>query len=151
MRKPKHIHIPDNSSPLQEKFINCIMRQGKKSIARHIFNESLKIIGKKTNNDPEKIFKTAIDKVKPQMEVKPKRVGGAVYQIPREVKPDRQTALAFRWIIRAAREKKGSIMAQKLANEIIDAFNETGAAMKKREDTHRMADANKAFAHLARF
>ncbi|MBI2634436.1 30S ribosomal protein S7 [Candidatus Peregrinibacteria bacterium] len=151
MSKPKHAHIPENSSPVQEKFINCIMQAGKKSTARQIFNETLKIISKKTSGDPEKIFRTAIEKVKPQMEVKPKRVGGAVYQVPREVKPERQTALAFRWLIGAARNKKGSPMSQKLANEIIDAYNEQGAAMKKKEDTHRMAEANKAFAHLARF
>lgn len=144
-------YIPEESSPIQEKFINYLMMGGKKSTARKIFNETLKLISKKTSGDPEKIFKLAIDKVKPQMEVKPKRIGGAVYQVPREVKPDRQIALALRWIIGTTRAKKGSPMAQKLANELIDASNEQGAAIKKKEDTHRMADANKAFAHLARY
>lgn len=143
--------IPTESSPLQEKFINYIMLRGKKSVARTIFNETLKIVAKKTSGDPEKIFRTAIENIKPQMEVKPKRIGGAVYQVPREVKPDRQVALAFRWLIGAARDKKGAPMAQKLANELVDASNEQGSAFKKKEDTHRMADANKAFAHLARY
>lgn len=143
--------MPETSSPLQEKFINYIMLAGKKSIARRIFNDTLKIISKKTSADPEKIFKTAIDNIKPQLEVKAKRIGGAVYQIPMEVKQGRQLALSFRWLISAARGKKGSPMATKLAGEIIDASNEQGAAFKKKEDTHRMAQANKAFAHLARY
>ena len=145
------IYIPENSSPLQEKFINYIMLAGKKSVARRIFNDTLKLVSKKTSGDPEKLFRQAIDKVKPLMEVKPKRIGGAVYQIPREVKPDRQITLAFRWIIDGARKKKGASMSQKLAQEIIDAGNEQGSAIKKKEDTHRMADANKAFAHLAKY
>lgn len=149
--KQKVKYIPEESSPLQEKFINYVMLEGKKSIARRIFNETLKIISKKTSADPEKIFKTAIANVKPQMEVRPKRIGGAVYQVPREVKPERQLALAFRWIINAARSKKGAPMAQKLAGEIVDASNETGSAIKKKEDTHRMAQANKAFAHFAKY
>lgn len=151
MPRPKATFIPEESSPLQEKFINYVMLQGKKSVARNIFNDCLKIVGKKTSGDPEKIFKAAIDNIKPQMEVKAKRIGGAVYQVPREVKPDRQMSLAFRWIIGAARGKKGASMPQKLANEIIDASNEQGIAFKKREDTHRMAEANKAFAHLAKY
>lgn len=149
--KKRILHIPENSSPMQEKFINYIMLAGKKSIARKILTETLKIISKKTNSDPEKIFKTALDNVKPQIEVKPKRIGGAVYQIPREVKPDRQLALACRWLIGGARGKKGSPMSQKLANELIDASNNTGAAIKKKDDTVRMAEANKAFAHLAKY
>lgn len=149
--KKRILHIPENSSPMQEKFINYIMLAGKKSIARKILSETLKIISKKTNSDPEKIFKTALDNVKPQIEVKPKRIGGAVYQIPREVKPDRQLALACRWLIGGARGKKGSPMSQKLANELIDASNGTGAAIKKKDDTVRMAEANKAFAHLAKY
>lgn len=143
--------IPEESSPLQEKFINYVMLDGKKSVARNIFNTTLKIISKKTAGDPEKVFKLAIDNIKPHVEVKAKRIGGAVYQVPREVKPDRQLALAFRWIIGAARGKKGSAMSQKLANEIIEASNQQGAAIKKKEDTHRMAEANKAFAHLAKY
>lgn len=144
-------YMPTESSPVMERFINYIMLKGKKSTARKIFNESLKIISKKIAGDPEKVFKTAIDNVKPHLEVKAKRIGGAVYQIPIEVKPERQLALAFRWIIGGARGKKGTQMAQKLANELIDASNEQGMAIKKKEDTHRMAQANKAFAHLARY
>ncbi|MFH1284284.1 MAG: 30S ribosomal protein S7 [Candidatus Peregrinibacteria bacterium] len=151
MKKNKNIYIPEESSPLQEKFINYVMLRGKKSTARKIFNETLKIISKQISGDPEKIFKAAIDNVKPHLEVKPKRIGGAVYQIPMEVKADRQTALAFRWLIGAARGKKNSAMAQNLATELIDASNKQGSAMKKKEDTHRMAEANKAFAHLARY
>lgn len=144
-------HIPEGSSPMQEKFINYLMLDGKKSTARRIFNETLKIISKKTASDADKTFKTAIDTIKPQLEVKAKRIGGAVYQVPREVKPDRQLALAFRWLITAARGKKGSPMAQKLAGELMDAANGQGSAVKKKEDTHRMAEANKAFAHFARY
>ena len=146
--KPNTSKEPSN---VQEKFINYIMLDGKKSVARKIFNDTLKLISKKTSSDPEKIFQAAIDNVKPRLEVKAKRIGGAVYQVPREVTPNRQIALAFRWIISAARGKKGSSMYQKLANEIVDASNEQGSAFKKREDTHRMAEANKAFAHLARY
>ena len=144
-------YIPTESSPIQEKFVNYIMLDGKKSIARKIFNNTLKLISKKTSADPEKVFKSALDNVKPKLEIKAKRIGGAVYQIPREVNPNRQISLAFRWIITAARAKKGTSMHQKLANEIIDASNEQGSAFKKKEDTHRMAEANKAFAHLARY
>jgi len=149
----KHVvFTPAESSPIQERFINYLMLDGKKSIARKIFTDTLKLINKKTGgNDPEKIFKAAIDNVKPRLEVKAKRIGGAVYQIPIEVKPGRQVALAFRWLLIAARGKKGATMAQKLANELFDASNETGIAMKKKEDTHRMAEANKAFAHFARY
>lgn len=144
-------YIPEESSPIIEKFINYIMLDGKKATARKIINETFKIISKKAADDPEKIFKIAMDNVRPHLEVKAKRIGGAVYQIPIEVKPDRQIALSFRWIISAARAKKGTPMAQKLANEIIDASNEQGSAVKKKEDTHRMAEANKAFAHFARY
>lgn len=144
-------YIPEESSPLQEKFINYIMIDGKKSTARKIFNDTLKIISKKTAGDPEKVFKAAIDSAKPEMEVRPKRIGGGVYQIPREVPPGRSLALACRWIIGGARGKKGANMCEKLAQELIDAANNQGLAIKKKEDTHRMAQANKAFAHLAKY
>lgn len=144
-------HVPEASNPMQEKFINYIMKRGKKSVARTIFNNTLKNIAKKTNQDPEKIFKLAIEKISPQLEVKPKRVGGAVYQIPFEVKPGRQLALSFRWILSAARGRKGSDMANRLAQELIEASNEQGLAIKKKIDTEKMAQANKAFAHFARY
>jgi len=144
-------YIPEESSPLQEKFINYVMEGGKKSIARKILIDTLKLIGKKSSDDPEKIFKLAIENIKPEMEVKPKRIGGAVYQVPREVPPNRRLSLAFRWIIQAARGKKGAGMAEKLSQEFIDASKNQGFAIKKKEDTHRMAQANKAFAHLAKY
>lgn len=143
--------IPEASSPLLEKFINYVMLDGKKSTARKIITDCLKTISKKTSEDPEKVFKTAIDKIKPRLEVKAKRVGGAVYQVPYEVKPERQVSLAFRWIIKAARSKKGTNMSNRLASELIAASNEEGAAFKKKEDTHRMAKANRAFAHFSRY
>jgi len=142
---------PEDSNVLMERFINYVMLDGKKTTARRIFNDTLKIVAKKIAGDPVKTFKLAVDNVKPKLEVKAKRIGGAVYQIPREVPPPRAIALAFRWIINSARTKKGASMAQKLANEITDAANEQGSAFKKKEDTHRMAQANKAFAHLARY
>ncbi|MBT3864595.1 30S ribosomal protein S7 [Candidatus Peregrinibacteria bacterium] len=143
--------IPEGSNEVHEKFINYIMKDGKKNTARRIFNDSLKIIAKKTNADPEKVFKQAIDKIKPQLEVKPKRIGGAVYQIPLEVKASRQFTLACRWLLTGTRGKKGTGMAQRLANELIEASNEQGAAYKKKMDTEKMAAANKAFAHFAKY
>lgn len=144
-------HVPANSSELYEKFINYLMLDGKKTTARRIFADCLKHISKTTSADPEKIFKAAIDNVKPHLEVKAKRIGGAVYQVPYEVKPNRQIALAYRWILAAARGKKGANMSKKLATELVDASNEQGVAFKKKEDTHRMAKANRAFAHFSRY
>jgi len=143
--------MPEASNPLQEKFINYLMKDGKKTTARRIFNDTMKIISKKTNSDPEKVFKAAIDKIKPQLEVKPKRIGGAVYQIPLEVKPGRQLALACRWLLAAVRGKKGTGMANRLAHELIEASNDQGSAIKKKLDTEKMAAANKAFAHFAKY
>jgi small subunit ribosomal protein S7 len=150
MQKRAHF-IPKDSNPLYEKFINYIMNDGKKTTARRIFNDSMQMITEKTKEDPGKIFNKAIDNVKPQMEVKPKRIGGAVYQIPLEVNANRQITLAFRWLIGAARSQKGSAMYKRLANEIIQASEGQGSACKKKEDTHKMAAANKAFAHFARY
>lgn len=151
MVQKKHQFIPEDSTELQEKFINYIMLAGKKSIARTIFHDALKQITAKGFKNPEEVFEKAIENVRPGMEVRPKRIGGGVYQIPIEVKYGRQIMLAFRWIITAARDKKGTQMANKLAQELIDAANEQGIAIKKKEDTHRMAAANKAFAHYAKF
>ena len=151
MAQKRVTHIPEGSTPTQEKFINYIMEQGKKSIARHIFQETLEIIEAKGNKKPIEIFEKALANAKPNMEVLPRRIGGAVYQIPVEVKPHRAIALSFRWIIGGARAGKGQKMAQKLARELMDASNETGTAIKKRDETHRMAQANKAFAHLAKY
>lgn len=143
-------HIPENSTPLQEKFINYLMNDGKKNTARTIFKDAMKRMSKK-DSLPEKAFEKAIENIKPNLEVRAKRIGGAVYQIPVEVKHERQVALAFRWIIGAARAKKGAPMAQKLAEELLAAANNEGAAIKKREDTVKMAMANKAFAHYAKY
>lgn len=150
MQKRAHF-VPEGSNPLYEKFINYIMKGGKKTIARRIFKDAMIIIGEKTKKDPATVFNKAIDNVKPQKEVKPKRIGGAVYQIPREVNGNRQITLAFRWILSAARTENGSQMSKRLANEIMQAAEEQGKAIKKRDDTHRMAAANKAFAHYSRY
>ena len=144
-------YIPKGSDYVQEKFINFIMRDGKKLLARRIFKDTLEEIKKKGSKDPLKIFKKAIENVTPSMEVRPKRVGGGVYQIPVEVKESRKLTLAFRWIMTAARSKKGKPFYISLAGELIDASDDTGVAIKKKEDSHKMAEANKAFAHLARF
>ncbi|OGJ52181.1 30S ribosomal protein S7 [Candidatus Peregrinibacteria bacterium RIFOXYB2_FULL_32_7] len=136
----------------EEKFINYIMQRGKKSVARKIFTDSLDIIkDKKKNLNPLDLFHTAIENAKPAMEVRPKRVGGSIYQVPREVPPKRQIMLAFRWILEAAKNRGHSAMNQKLAEELIQAADKTGPAIKKKEDTHRMAQANKAFAHFAKY
>lgn len=138
---------PKYNSKIVSKFINVMLEDGKKSIAERIFYGAFDIIKEKTGQDPLKVFKTALDNVKPVIEVKPRRVGGATYQVPVEIRPQRRTALALRWIIKYARERKEKTMKERLAGELLDAFNNTGASIKKKEDTHRMAEANKAFAH----
>jgi len=139
---------PKYGSKLITKFLNMMMEDGKKSVAERAFYGSLEIIKEKTGNDPLKVFKQAVENVKPVLEVKPRRVGGATYQVPVEVRPQRRTSLAFRWIITYARARGEKTMAEKLAAEILDAFNNTGSSIKKKEDTHKMAEANKAFAHF---
>ena len=134
---------------LASKFINCMMWEGKKSISQAIFYEALDIIADRSKKDGLEVFKTAIEHVKPLVEVQTKRVGGATYQVPVPVNAKRQLSLAIRWILAASRSKKGQPMAKKLAGELFDAFNKEGNSMKKREDTHKMAEANKAFAHFA--
>ncbi len=150
MAQKKLQYIPEGSSEFQEKFIKCMMLRGKKSISRKIFGNAMAQLREQGIRDPEEVFKKAIQNVMPSTEVRARRVGGSVYQIPVEVKPNRQQALAIRWIIGACRSKKGKAMSEKLAQELLDASKETGAAFKKREDVHRMALANKAFAHYAR-
>ncbi len=134
-------------SPLVTKFINCMMWDGKKSVAEKIFYGALDIITELTGEDGIEVFKRAISNVKPILEVRPRRVGGATYQVPMEVRPERRTSLAVKWIIQAARNRSEKTMKMRLAKELIDASNKEGAAYKKREDTHRMAEANRAFAH----
>jgi small subunit ribosomal protein S7 len=131
------------------KFINYIMRKGKKTIARKIVYGAFDIIKEKTKKEPLEVFEQALKNTSPILEVRPKRVGGATYQIPREVKGDRRLALSMRWIIKAAKSKKGRPMREKLAEEIMNAANNTGWAVKRKEDTHKMAEANRAFAHFA--
>ncbi len=128
-------------------FTNVIMRGGKKSTAERIVYGAFGVIESKTRNDPLAMFRRALENVRPRVEVKSRRVGGATYQVPIEVRPERATSLAMRWLVQYARSRGGRSMEEKLADELIDAANERGEAVKKREDTHRMADANKAFAH----
>ena len=132
-----------------QKFINHIMRKGKKSVSQNIVYKSFDIIRKKTSKEPLAVFNQAVKNVSPILEVISRRIGGANYQIPVEVKSDRRLTLAMKWIVEAAKSRKGKPMRVKLAEELIDAANRQGAAIKKREDVHRMADANKAFAHFA--
>jgi small subunit ribosomal protein S7 len=137
-------------SKLVSKFINSLMRKGKKSIAAEVFYEAMGTIEKKiTDVAPLEIFETAVNNVKPLVEVRSKRVGGATYQVPIEVPKKRQVSLAFRWIVNAAKGKKGRPMFQRLADELVDAYKKQGAAITQRENTHKMAEANKAFAHFA--
>jgi len=141
---------PKFSSKLISKFINCLMLDGKKSTAQMVFYDAMDIISKKVKDDGAlEVFEKAINNVKPLIEVRSKRVGGASYQVPMQVNSKRQQSLAFRWILAAARSKKGKPMSQRLASELLDAYNETGGAMTMRENIHRMAEANKAFAHFA--
>ncbi len=151
MAQKRSTFIPEGSNPLQEKFICYIMKEGKKNIARRIFKETMEVLTEKGQKEPSKVFEKAIEMVKPTLEIRPKRIGGAVYQIPIEVKPGRQLMLSFRWILDATRGKKGKPMAQKLAEELLNASNGEGAAIKKKDDTIKMAQANKAFAHYAKY
>jgi small subunit ribosomal protein S7 len=129
------------------RFMSIIMLDGKKSTAEKILYGAFDEIESKTRNDPLAMFRRALDNVRPRLEVKSRRVGGATYQVPIEVRPERATSLAMRWLINSARSRDGKSMRERLANELIDAANERGEAVKKREDTHRMAEANKAFSH----
>ncbi len=138
---------PMYNSKLVTKLVNRLMLDGKKGTAQKILYEAFDIIKEKTGKDPMEVFEAAMENIKPALEVKSRRVGGANYQVPIEVRGDRSQALALRWLVQYARLRGGHSMAENLANEIIDASEGTGAAVKKREDTHRMAEANKAFAH----
>ena len=148
-RPPKRKINPDlrYSSELVARFINKIMQHGKKSLATRIMYEAMDIAEERAKRPALEVFEEAIRNVSPLLEVKPRRVGGSTYQIPVEVPPDRQTSLAMRWILAAAQQRPGRTMAEKLAVELVDAANKAGAAIKRREDTHRMAEANRAFAH----
>ncbi len=132
---------------LVSRFINGLMRRGKKSVAQRIFYSALDLVGQRTKEDPLKVFHQAMDNVKPLIEVKSRRVGGATYQVPVEVRHDRRISLAIRWLISYAKARPEKSMVTKLAGELVDASQNRGGAIKKREDTHKMAEANKAFAH----
>ena len=152
---PRKAHIvkreivpdPMYQSTLITKFVNCMMYGGKKSTAQHILYNALNVIQKKTSDDPLKLFKKAIENIKPVLEVKSRRVGGSTYQVPVEVNPARRTSLAIRWILTYSRARGEKSMDEKLAGELLEAANNRGNSIKKKEDTHRMAEANKAFAH----
>jgi len=150
-KREKRNIVPDPvyNSVTVAKFINQVMKKGKKTIARKIVYGAFDIIKEKNKREPMEIFDLALKNAGPILEVKPKRIGGATYQVPREVRGERKLALAFRWIIQAAKLKKGRPMKEKLAEELMNASNNTGVAIKKKEDTHRMAKANRAFARFA--
>jgi len=148
-RAPKRIFYPDAKfqSLVLSKFINFIMYDGKKAVAEKIVYNALDQIKSKTKEDPIKIFNAAVNNIRPNLEVRSRRVGGATYQVPQEVKTNRSQTLALRWLLQATRKRKNKKMSEKLFNELMDASQKKGSAMKKREDTHRMAESNKAFAH----
>ncbi|EFL51579.1 ribosomal protein S7 [Solidesulfovibrio fructosivorans JJ]] len=138
---------PKFGSHLVTKFINRLMYDGKRGVAEGLFYKAVDVLAEKSGEDPLKAFEKAVANVKPHMEVKPRRVGGATYQVPMEVRPERQLTLALRWLVGNARSRGEKGMAEKLSGELLDAYHNRGGAVKKKEDTHRMADANKAFAH----
>lgn len=152
---PRKAHIvrreivpdPMYQSTLVSKFVNCMMWGGKKSTAQGLLYDALRLIQQKTNDDPMRLFKKAVENVKPVLEVKSRRVGGSTYQVPIEVNPTRRTSLSIRWILNSSRARGEKSMEERLAAELVDAANNRGNAIKKKEDTHRMAEANKAFAH----
>jgi len=145
----KRLALPDSKygDLFVTRCVNVLMKQGKKSLAEHIMYGALEIVRERLGEDPLKVFRQAVDNVKPVLEVRSRRVGGSTYQIPVDVPPDRRIALSMRWIVGSARSRGERGMMRRLAAELVDAYNNTGSAVKKREDTHRMAEANKAFAH----
>ena len=146
--KREIIPDPKFNNVLVARFINCVLKQGKKSLAERVVYSALDQIEDKTKEDPIKVFKKAVDNAAPILEVRSRRVGGATYQVPVEVSPSRRVALSIRWLIIHARGRSGRSLAERLSGELMDAFNNTGGAVKKKEDVHRMAEANKAFAHF---
>ena len=146
---PKRIIAPDPKykNTLVSKFINGLMREGKKSLSRRIFYDAMDIVERRSKEEPVKVFEQAMENIKPVLEVRSRRVGGATYQVPVEVRTSRKQTLAIRWLVSFSKKRGEKSMAQRLAGELLDAYNKRGMAFKKREDTHRMAEANKAFAH----
>ena len=147
---PEERPIPPDmryNSVLLQTLVLHVMKRGKKSVAAHLIYDAMDLIQERTQKSPLEVFDTAMKNVGPAMEVRPRRVGGATYQVPMEVAPDRRTTLAIRWLLSAAHERAGKSFAEKLASELIDASNETGSAIRKRDETHKMAEANRAFSH----
>ena len=149
-KPPKRPTTPDPiyNSEAVAKFVNIVMRDGKRAVAEHIMYDALRRASRQAKREPMEIFDTAMRNATPLLEVKPRRVGGATYQVPIEIRPERRLALARRWLIRFARQRAGKSMAEKLAFELLDASNGVGAAVKRKEETHRMAESNKAFSHF---
>jgi small subunit ribosomal protein S7 len=147
IRKKRVLLDPRHKNPAVGKFITRMMLRGKKNVASHILYDALEIVQQKVGKDAVEVFQKALDNVKPVVEVKSRRVGGATLQVPVEIREERRDALAMRWLISFSRGRKGRSMAERLSAELIDAYNNTGSAVKKKEDTHKMAEANKAFAH----
>lgn len=145
--KREQLPDPKYGSKLVSKFINCMMLKGKKGVSETIFYRAMGILEKKTQKDPVEVFVQALENTKPLVEVKSRRVGGATYQVPVEIRPERRQALGIRWLITNSRNRSEKTMYEKLAGELMDAYNNTGVSIKKKEDTHKMAEANKAFAH----
>jgi len=148
--RPEKREVPGDiryNNPRVTRLINSLMKKGKKSIARRVVYEAFDLMAERANKDPVEMFEQAVKNISPRLEVKPRRVGGATYQVPIEVLPARRGSLAMRWLLEATRNRPGKTMAEKLANELMDAAGGTGAAIKRKEDTHRMAEANRAFAH----
>ena len=146
--KRKILPDPKFQDRLLAKFINDMMRKGEKAVAERVCYRAIDLVQQRTNDDPLKTFKKALDNVKPVLEVKSRRVGGATYQVPVEIRPERRLALARRWLVRFARQRGGKSMSEKLAFELLDAAQNTGGAVKRKEETHRMAESNKAFSHF---
>lgn len=146
----RRVPTPDAryQSELVTRFINKIMQRGKKGLAERIMYDALRTIQERTGQDPIEVFERAVSNATPMLEVKPRRVGGATYQVPVQIEGQRRQSLAIRWLLTSARSRPGKTMAERLANELLDAFNGTGATIKRREDTHRMAEANRAFSHF---
>lgn len=148
--RPERREVPPDiqyQSVLVAKFINHLMQRGKKSLAERIMYEAMEIIRERTKQSPLEVFERALANATPVLEVKPRRVGGATYQVPVEIRPERRTSLAMRWLVQSARSRHGKSMAEKLASELMDAAQGQGATIKRKEDTHKMAEANRAFAH----
>ncbi len=146
----RRLIIPDAryNNEMVTRFINKIMQRGKKGLAERIMYDAMQMIQDRTGNDPVAVFEQALQNATPMLEVKPRRVGGATYQVPVQIEGTRRQSLAIRWLLQSARSRSGKTMQERLANELLDAYNGTGATIKKREDTHRMAEANRAFSHF---